>query len=129
MTTTDRKQRTITLTGRPPVKIYEDEWPVIAEAKDDSYGSGDYARYQQAKLQGELDEYAIRVREHADGRAIVYAVFDAATPWTRNEDRRGGELLDNGADLPAAIRRVGKDSNIPDSVIRDCIADLPAEEF
>lgn len=132
MTTTERKQRTITLTGRNPVRIYDDEWPVVAEGKGDSYGGNDYSRYQQALARGECDEYAIRVREHADGRAIVYAVFDAAEAWTHNESRRGGELLpaeSTLADYAAAIRRVGEDCNIPDSVIRECTADLPAEEL
>lgn len=123
------KQRTITLTGRPPVKIDEEQWPIIAVAKDDSYSGNDYGRHQQASARGELDEYSIRVRQHDDGRAIVYAVFDAASAWTGNSSRSGGELCDKGADLAAAIQRVGEDSNIPDKVIRDCIADLPAEEL
>lgn len=126
--TTERKQRTITLTDRKPVKIYDDGWPVIATADGDSYGSGDYSRHHEAKTRGELDTYLLRVRQHANGRAIVYAVFDASA-WTRSEGRKGGELLEAGADIPAAIRRVGADSNIPDSVIRKCIADLPAEEL
>lgn len=119
-------KRTITLTGRAPVTIEEGNWPVIAKAVDDSYGSHDYSRYQQAKAQGELDEYSIRVRQHKDGRAIVYAVFEAASAWTGSEDRKGGELIDKDDSIPAAILRVGLDCNIPDKVIRQCIADLPA---
>ncbi|MHB8388057.1 MAG: hypothetical protein ACYDBH_00585 [Acidobacteriaceae bacterium] len=75
------------------------------------------------------DIYRLRVRQHADGRAIIYAVLDAATPWTGSESRRGGELLGAGNDIPAAIRRVGDDCSIPDSIIRECVADLPAEEI
>jgi len=127
--TTERKQRTITLTGRRPVKIHEDEWPVIATAGGDSYSGNDYGGYQQAKARGEVDTYLLRVRQHADGRAIVYAVFDAASAWTHNEDQKGGELLDEGSDIPAAIRRVGEDCDIPDSVIRECVSALPAEEI
>lgn len=126
---TESKTRTITLTDRPPVKIKDDAWPIIADAKDDSFSGNDYGRHQQALGQGELDEYTIRVRQHADGRAIVYAILDAATAWTGSEDHRGGELLDPGADLAAAIRRVGDGCGIPDSVIRECIADLPAVEI
>lgn len=123
------KMRTITLTGRAPVRISEDAWPVIASAGGDSYAGNDYARRQQALAQGECDEYAIRVRQHADGRAIVYAVLDGARAWTGTETRKGGELLTPGADLAAAIDRVGADVGIPDGVIRDCVAALPAEEL
>jgi len=128
ITSEEPKLRTITLTGRPPVTIREDDWPVIAVARDDSWQrGGDSARYDQAKAQGELDTWSIRVRQHADGRAIVYAILDGATAWTRTEDRRGGEILGAGSDLAAAISRVGRDVGIPDATIRDCIADLPAE--
>jgi hypothetical protein len=129
MDTTKTKRRTITLTDRRPVSIVESEWPVIAKATGDSYASADYSRHQQALGRGELDEYAIRVRQHADGRAIVYAVFSAASAWTGSQDAKGGELLPTGADLAAAIRRVGEDCGIPDAVIRECIADLPAENL
>lgn len=129
MTTTEQKKRTITLTGRRPVKIDEGEWPIIASAVDDSYDSTDYSRYEQSRSRGELDEYSVRVRQHQDGRSIVYAVYRAASAWTGNESRSGGEVLDKGADIAAAIRRVGEDSKIPDRVIRECIADLPAEEL
>jgi hypothetical protein len=121
-------KRTITLTDRRPITINEEDWPVVAKATGDSYSSNDYSRYQQSLSRGELDKYSIRVRQHEDGRAIVYAVFDAASAWTGSEDRKGGELLASGADLVEAIRRVGADSNIPDSVVRECVADLPAEE-
>lgn len=124
-----RKQRTITLTDRQPVKIYEDEWPCIAEAAGDSWSGRDPSRYQQASHRGELDEYTLRVRRHADGRAIVYGVIDAATVWTGTQDWRGGELLTADMDIAAAIRRVGEDGAIPDKVIRECIAGLPAEEI
>jgi len=126
---TKTKTRTITLTGRAPVKIIEDEWPRIAQGSGDSFVGHDYARKQQADAQGELDDYTITVRQHADGRAIVYGVLAAATAWTCSESRRGGQLLDAGADIAAAIREVGEDCGLPDSVIRECIADLPAEEI
>ena len=129
MSKKEAAQRTITVTGRRPVKIYDEEWPVIAVAEGDSYGPRDCGRYQQALAQLELDTYLLCVRQHADSRVIVYAVFRAATVWTGNKTRSGGELLATGADIPAAIRRVGRDCSIPDSVIRECIADLPAEEL
>ena len=57
------KQRTITLTGRPPVKVNEEEWPQIAycDERPGSFVNGtpvpDY----------ETDRHTIRVRQHADG--------------------------------------------------------------
>lgn len=127
-TTETRKQRTITLTGRPPVKIYEDEWPLVAEAKGDSWRDRDYSRYEQASRQGELDTYSLRVRQHADGRAIVYGMLTGSN-WTGTADRRGGKLLAAGADIASAIEEVGSDCGLPESVVRECIADLPAEEI
>lgn len=107
----------------------EDEWPEIAVATGDSYRGNDCNRYQQALGQRELDTYSLRVRRHADGRALVYGVLDGATAWTGTRDRRGGELLAAGADIAAAIRRVGEDCQLPERAIRECIADLPAEEI
>jgi len=125
MTTTETKTRTITLTGRAPVKIREDQWPTIAEASGDSDGRGDCAGHQQALNRGGRDRYTLKVRQHADGRTLVYGILDAAG----GEDYRGGELLGQDADVAVAIRRVGEYCHLPDSIIRECIADLPAIEL
>ena len=90
--------------------------PVVASASGASRGNCDY----------ECDTYELRVRQHADGRAIVYAILDAASAWTGSEDYRAGELLDDGAEIATAISRVGREAGFPASVIRECIADLPA---
>jgi hypothetical protein len=123
------KKRTITLSGRRPVTISDDAWELIAEAEEDSYSSRDFSRYRQAKAQGELDEWTLRVRQHADGRAVVYGILSAATAWTGSKDWRGGELVPPGGDLAAAIERVGRDGGFPPSVIRACVANLPAEDL
>lgn len=122
MTTTEAKTRTVTLTNRAPVKIREDQWPEIASAsaRPGSHRNGTPAPDY------ETDSYTLRVRQHADGRAIVYGVVDASTAWTGTESWRGGELLDAGADIAAAIMRVG--AGMPPSVVRECVADLPAVE-
>ena len=109
---------TITLTGRPPVKIAKDEWPIVASG-DSWSGGGCEAQANRT--------YKIKVRQHADGRAIVYGVFNSQ--WQNEDDRRGGELLAAGEDIAAAIERVGDDCGITESAIRACIADLPAEEI
>lgn len=116
---------TITLTGRSPVKIRKEDWPVIASGKDrpGSFVNG------TPRPDYETDSHRITVRQHADGRAVVYAVLDGATAWTGTKSCRGGLLLPAGADVAAAIERVGSDVGLPDSVIRECVADLPAEEI
>jgi len=118
---TPSRTRTITLTDRAPVTIREDQWPVIARAfeRPDRVGNRQEPDY-------ETDAYSLRVRQHEDGRALVYGVVDAATEWTHTDDWRGGELLHPGADIARAIRRVGEAGGMPDSVVRGCIADLPA---
>jgi len=126
---TQTTQRTITLTGRAPVRITDAAWPVIASARADSYQSPDYSRHQQALAGGELDRYPLRVRRPADGWTLVYGILSGARAWTGTEDRRGGVLLEDGDDVAAACARVGRDVGLPDSVIRECVADLPVEDI
>jgi hypothetical protein len=131
MTTTETKTRTITLTDRAPVKIQEDQWPTIAQASGDSYASNDYNRHQAQD--DELDQYKLKVRRYMDGRLLVYGILQAANRgWkapAEGEDYRGGELLEKDADIAAAIRRVGEYCHLPDRIIRECIADIPAVEL
>jgi len=133
-TTTPAKTRTITLTDRQPVRIIEDEWPIIASAYNDSYIGSDSGRRHQALGQGEFPAASLTVRrQHQDGRVLVYGVLSAADrAWgapAGGESWRGGELLAEGKDLALAIRRVGAAGNLPEVVIRACIADLPAEKL
>ena len=124
--------RIITMTNRPPVQINDEDWEVIAEASGDSFVGNDYGRRQQALGQGECDRYTLKVRQHDDGeRVIVSGVFDAASAWTSNESIRGGVLLKNPSTsaIVQAIREVGEYCHLPDRIIRDCIADMPAEEL
>jgi hypothetical protein len=117
--------RTITLTDRAPVKIHEDEWPTIARASERPRSCVNVT----PRPDYETDHHWLRVRQHADGRALVYGALAAASAWTGTEDWRGGELLAAGRDIAASILRVGKRGGILESVVRDCIADLPAEEL
>jgi len=132
-TQTQNKRRTITLTSRAPVTIRESDWPVIARAAGDSFDGADLARHRQAVMQGDVDIYSLHVRQHADGRTLVYGVLDAAIPaWgapAGGETHRGGVLLPAGANIAQAIRQVGEECKLPDSIIRECVANLPAEEL
>jgi hypothetical protein len=116
MTTTESKTRTITLTDRPPVKIRDDEWPLIAEGH----------WYDSPHKHQANRECHIRVRQHEDGRAIVYAQYDTAYQGERGQ--RAGAVLTADEDIAAAIRRVGETGNCQ-QCIDYCIADLPAEEI
>ena len=120
-TTSNRKQRTITLTDRPPVRITDDEWPQIASA---SWHDG------AARCQAD-NRLTIKVRQHADGRTLVYGVCDSALP---DRDARAGYLLltedgtvPSGA-IITAIRYVASEIGRPELAAL-CIADLPAEEI
>lgn len=125
--TTEPKRRTITLTGRPPVRISEAAWPTIA------HGGCERADSPHSFQSNRTTEVGIRVRQHADGRAIVYGVYGHETRWQheRSATYRAGMLLAPGSDLVAAIRQVGAElqdrsvDDLCDAAVRACIADLP----
>lgn len=129
-------KRTITLTGRPPVSIEDEAWPIIAQA---SYHDFDNQYDFQANRHW---KGSVRVRQHEDGRVIVYAVCTYASQF-QNESgyqQKAGELLGVGAtteQITAAIHRVhgtidGDEGGRPlqwKLLAEECIADLPAEEL
>lgn len=125
-TTTTPKARTITLTGRTPVTITDDHWPIIADASHDRYDG--YVKSQANRIW----EGWLKVRQHADGRTLIYGRDGHGTQWEgeRGYIYRGGELLDAGADIPAAVMRVAQDliaRGADDAMIQvahECIADL-----
>lgn len=125
MTTAPRKQRTITLTDARPVRIYEDEWPVVASADWHDGNEGIESRANRRR--------SIKVREHDDGRRIVYGVY--STVWQNERGAAGGSIVparDGRPDDEATIKAIRE---VADEVIDDvqlgdeCIADLPAEEI
>jgi hypothetical protein len=127
----------ITLTGRPPVTIDEDKWPMIASACDDEY-DGQY-RFQANCV----SEWFVGVRQHEDGRALVYATYSYTTNLRRNRDyaiKRG--VLLAAADMAAICDAIGTvcrdiadakhdgdDAGRWPTLADECIADLPAEEL
>lgn len=108
---------TITLTGRAPVTITKDSWPVIASARD-----WDNTYECQANK-----TWRISVRQHADGRAIVYGVH--TNNWQGASGRRGGELLSAGDDIASAIYRVADALGFDCRLADDCVSTMPAEEL
>ena len=128
---------TITLTGRQPVKIKKPDWPVVAEASEnDRHGA------QIGNAPNRETDWSIKVRQHEDGRSIVYAIYGYVTSFTGEKglDLRGGELLTKDANIPAAVERVADTiaARLPDEdanarvfarIAHECIADLPAVEI
>jgi hypothetical protein len=134
--TTDSKKRTITLTGRPPVRITDDNWPMLASASDKIWDG------QFESQANRTSKWFIGVRQHADGRAIVYATYNYSTCWQGERDceKKCGKLLGEGSSIDAIIKAIGEVisdiaggyDEYDDTWSRlkaECIADLPAEEL
>jgi len=112
----------IPLTDRAPVKIIEADWGEIACA----FGFSGEHECQASK------KWSIRVWQHEeDMRTIVHAVIGRGPGGMpiEYEGHAGGELLEPGADIAAAILRVGRTCGIPSATVRACLAELPAEEI
>ena len=130
----DNPRLTITLTGRPPVSVTKANWPVLGEATDKDWDN-------QYECQANRTwKWTLRVRHHADGRAIVYGIYAYTTHYQgENECHvRGGELLAPNDDIPAAILRVAAwmqerakadAEGRFESLAHQCIASLPAESL
>lgn len=133
-TTEQPKYRTITLTNRPPVRLDEDQWTVLAAGVWKDFDN----QYEfQANRTWKAE---IRVRQHADGRAVVYGVYDYDTRFQgeKCETHKVGALLAaDDTDYVRAIKRVAEElierlhdagmaRHIRDAA-NECIADLPAE--
>ena len=119
MGTTEKKKekRTITLTNRPPIRISEADWPVIAKA--DWHDGREYECDANRK-------YQIRVRQHENGRQIIYATY--STNYQGERDRRCGLMLDGDQPTVNAINAIAEQIGAPDSLAVDCIASLPPED-
>lgn len=119
--TTTTKKITIKLSDRRPIEIDPSQWPIIARA---DHHDG------QVECQANT-VWSIKVREHADGRRIVYGKKDSGNGGQRIGWRgamAGFLLAAAGAESETirAIRRVAGvigDEEMGD----DAIADLPAE--
>jgi hypothetical protein len=129
----DSPTLTITLTVRKPVKITKEDWPILAKADaSDHDGKVECQAYRRWS-------WRLAVRQHSDGRAIVYGVYTYSSQYQgeRYHDVRGGELVPAYGDIVAAIQRVGewmqstspKDGERFAEVTRECLANLPAEDL
>lgn len=114
------KTYTITLTGRPPVKLNDDKWPVIASAS-----RHDGQVECQANRRWNL--FVRQCKKDGDDRCLVYGVY--VTAWQGESDRRGGEIVDSIDDVPDAVYEVAEYLGFDRRLADECIADLPAEEI
>jgi hypothetical protein len=117
---TEDKIRTITLTGRAPVKVRDSQWPLVAVASEHD---------GQVKSQANR-EWWIRIRQHDDGRMLVYGGYESA--FQNEHDLRAGYLLDadhDAKDIADAVYRVADGISAERRLADECIADLPAEEI
>lgn len=128
MTTT--KKITITMSETAPVSIDPEAWPLIADAD----------RHDGAVEVQANTKWAIRVRQHADGRRLIYGWQSAGNggkpagyrplyagylvEWPSGDGR---QAKSDEATI-RAIRRVA--GVIGDEQLgAECIADLPAQEL
>ena len=117
-TDTETKVRIVTLSSRPPVKIKECEWPVIAS----SSWCDDPRVPQQANRKAWL-----KVRQHADGRTLVYGGTESN--WERERSLRSGLLCPKGSDVAKAIYQVSEELGYKSELAADAVGELPAEEI
>lgn len=127
---------TVVLTDRPPVKVAENAWPILSESTA-SWHDGDAACTANRK-----SAWSLAVRQHADGRALVYGSYEHTT-WHESERDyhvRRGVLLPPGTgaiEIVQAIRSVASaiaeaecvevDRSRWQEVAQECIAGMPAE--
>lgn len=119
--TTDKIK--ITMSERRPVTIVKADWPLIASA---SWYSG--------TIESQANYVArIRVRQHEDGRTIVYGSAERG-PGGAPIDYRGaaaGYMLDAPASDEETVRAIRRVAGVieHDELAAECIADLPDEEI
>ena len=124
------KRKRIHLTNRRPVSIVDAEWPLLVNVGYDEHRGGQvYDATREA-------HGFLRIREHADGRAIVYARRwnCSAVQGEQEWNDYAGELTTSPVDIEA-IKRVhggmtlhGDDYlDVWDGLIDRAISSLPPE--
>lgn len=131
----ETKTRIIPMTCRAPVRIVEDEWPIVAQGPAKVFeGPYDFQANWTFTVM-------IAVRKHADGRCLVYGTAKYASNYQGSNaiDARAGELVSVDERVAAGILSVAEtlceivteqgqeftaDIN---RAARECISRLPAE--
>lgn len=118
-----KKRLKIFMSERAPVSVDPDEWPTIASGSD----------YSGAHECQANETWFIKVREHQDGRRLVYGSNDAGPGGMRLGWRgnAGGFLLPSDCDKQETVRAIRRVAGIigNDRVADECIGDLPPERL
>ncbi len=124
------KHRTIIMTDTAPVKIVQEDWPVIAHGCYFSQGTERESDFQSI----EKLEIDIRVRKHADGRTLVYGRYKLTSEDRDDVWRRSGYVYT--ADIStnilmraiiivgAEISDIDAPINAISDTVQDCISDF-----
>ena len=104
------KPRTVTLTNHAPVRIVEEEWPILARHHLDTQGARAH----------------LTVRRHADGRALVYGMQRPLGSGAFERELHAGELMTHydPAGVAVVIARVAEAVRAT-ALVPLVIADLP----
>ena len=125
--------RVIKMTARAPLRLNADDWPVLAYVDDDSRNDLRPGPRFHARQRGQADLYFLMVRQHADGRSLIYGQLKAA--YAGFEQPAGGEsfhagyLVQNISEVVSTINLVGHECRLPACLVRDCISKLPSEDL
>jgi hypothetical protein len=113
--TVEKKTLKILLSDRAPVTIVREAWPVVASA-----------RWFEGQHESQANRRSrISVRQHADGRRIIYGWY--VSKWAVDREISSGYLADE-ATLIETIRKVADELGRPELGI-ECIQDLPEEDL
>jgi hypothetical protein len=142
MTTTEKKKLKITMSDRAPITIVEDDWGLVASAD-----------WFTGEIKVQANEVAvIKVREHRDGRRIVYGFRDRGNGGmpisyrgtnggflvpavdlkdTMRQPDDDGPLVGTAPDSDATVRAIRRVAGVIDmaDLADECIADLPSQDL
>lgn len=112
------KARTISLSSHAPVRIYENEWPIISSAREEEPEGKETSRWW------------LTVRKHQDGRHLVYARYEVTGEKGEPLEKLvGGELLAARANISESVTKVGEECHCPATMVARCLKGLPVEEI
>jgi hypothetical protein len=108
------RKRTITITGRAPVTIVEDEWPVIAES---GWGSSEHEQCPWGwSIKMKVRQHVDAQKRHWQTSTIIHAVYDthdeSHEDLDHNQTVRVGRLLTSNeaaSDFWKHIQEVGEE--------------------